>query len=64
MLYVNDDYMSLVGFIFRKWSNFATKELRKFVVGLSFLWLWAVVDMFTHLVKVRFIVKVGRVVQK
>lgn len=56
--------MSLVDYIFRKWSSFATKELRKFVVGPSFLWLWPVMDMFTHLDKVLLILKVSCVVQK
>lgn len=38
---------------FRKWNSFATGELRRSVAGLSSLWRWPVMDMFTHLDKVR-----------
>lgn len=46
--------------ISRKWSSFVTKELRRSVVELSSLWCWPVMDMFTLLDKVHFIVKVDR----
>lgn len=52
-----DDILFLAVPIFRKWSSFATRELRRSVVELSSLWRWPVMDMFTHLDKVHFIVK-------
>lgn len=55
--------MSLI-YIFRKWSSFATGGLRKSVVGLSSLLPWPVMDMFTHLVKVHFIISVYCVVER
>lgn len=51
----------ILGFVvpnFRKWSNFATRELRRSAVGLSSLWRWPMMDMFTHLDKVHFYVKI------
>lgn len=48
----------LVVAINRKWSSYATRELRRSVVELSSLWHWPVMDMFTHLDKVHFHIKV------
>lgn len=47
------DEISLLALtVCRKWSSFATRELRRSAVELSSLLCWQAMDMFTHLDKV------------
>ena len=47
-----DEISLLALMVCRKWSSFATRELRRSAVELSSLLHWQAMDMFTHLDKV------------